>query len=170
MAAVGTREFGNAVHIFAEAIGRPGERRFRLQIVGESNDSALIWMEKEQLSSLGEAIDSVLREESYQYQRLPLDDTDEPGDFPFASDLDMRAGQLSLGLDRERRRVVIVAVSSDDESDSLRCEVEYRRAHELGRQISDTVAAGRPICPLCSGPIDPDEHVCVRTNGHHRQA
>jgi uncharacterized repeat protein (TIGR03847 family) len=35
------------------------------------------------------------------------------------------------------------------------------RAREL-------VAAGRPPCPLCGGPLDPDGHVCPRTNGHRK--
>ena len=27
-------------------------------------------------------------------------------------------------------------------------------------------AAGRPLCPLCGGPMDPNGHPCPRTNGH----
>jgi len=30
------------------------------------------------------------------------------------------------------------------------------------------VAAGRPPCPLCGNPLDPEGHVCPRQNGHHR--
>jgi hypothetical protein len=33
------------------------------------------------------------------------------------------------------------------------------RAQELMR-------GGRPICPMCSGAIDPDGHACPRSNGH----
>ena len=169
MSAVGTRDLGNSAHIFAEAIGRPGERRFRLQVIGESGDAASVWMEKEQLTALGEAIESVLRDEGYQYQRLPLDDAETPGVFPSAPDIDFRAGELSMGLNRDRQRLVIMASAAGD-TESLRCEIAYRRAHELRRQITDVVAAGRPTCRLCSGPIDPDGHVCVRKNGHHPQA
>ncbi|MBV9291748.1 MAG: DUF3090 family protein, partial [Frankiales bacterium] len=28
------------------------------------------------------------------------------------------------------------------------------------------VAAGRPPCPLCGNPLDPQGHVCPRQNGH----
>ncbi len=28
------------------------------------------------------------------------------------------------------------------------------------------VRAGRPLCPMCSQPKDPDGHVCPRSNGH----
>ena len=29
------------------------------------------------------------------------------------------------------------------------------------------VAAGRPPCPLCGRPLDPEGHVCIKTNGHN---
>jgi len=32
------------------------------------------------------------------------------------------------------------------------------------------VAAGRPPCPLCGLPLDPDGHVCPRQNGYRRRA
>jgi hypothetical protein len=28
------------------------------------------------------------------------------------------------------------------------------------------VAAGRPPCPLCGAPLDPQGHICPRRNGH----
>ncbi|MEX2081654.1 MAG: DUF3090 family protein, partial [Dehalococcoidia bacterium] len=31
----------------------------------------------------------------------------------------------------------------------------------------EVVAAGRPPCPLCTAPLDPAGHVCVKRNGHH---
>ena len=31
------------------------------------------------------------------------------------------------------------------------------------------VSAGRPPCPLCAEPLDPEGHVCVRLNGYHRR-
>lgn len=164
-----SRDLGSAIHIFAEAIGRPGQRRFRLQIIGAGGESASIWMEKEQLSALGDAIETVLKDEGYQYQRLPLDDSEPPAIFPSAPDIDFRVGQLSLGLNRDQQRIVVIAAMGAGEGDSVQCEADFRRAHELRRQIADVVSAGRPPCRLCGGPIDPDGHVCVRTNGHHRQ-
>ncbi|MGB6836081.1 MAG: DUF3090 family protein, partial [Dehalococcoidia bacterium] len=45
-------------------------------------------------------------------------------------------------------------------------------SQEQARAFSDmadaAVAAGRPICPLCDGSIDPEGHVCPRSNGHAR--
>jgi 5-methylcytosine-specific restriction endonuclease McrA len=30
------------------------------------------------------------------------------------------------------------------------------------------VAAGRPTCQFCGQPIDPDGHICPRSNGHKK--
>ncbi|MGH9041277.1 MAG: DUF3090 family protein, partial [Acidimicrobiia bacterium] len=30
----------------------------------------------------------------------------------------------------------------------------------------EAVVAGRPPCPLCGGPLDPEGHVCPKLNGH----
>ena len=34
------------------------------------------------------------------------------------------------------------------------------------RAAEALVAAGRPPCPICGQPLDPDGHVCPRSNGH----
>ena len=31
------------------------------------------------------------------------------------------------------------------------------------------IGAGRPDCPFCGNPIDPDGHLCVRANGFRRR-
>ncbi|MSY75448.1 MAG: DUF3090 family protein, partial [Actinobacteria bacterium] len=30
------------------------------------------------------------------------------------------------------------------------------------------VSAGRPACPFCSLPVDPNGHLCPRANGYRR--
>ena len=34
---------------------------------------------------------------------------------------------------------------------------------------ASVVKAGRPPCPLCGQPLDPEGHVCARLNGHRPQ-
>jgi uncharacterized repeat protein (TIGR03847 family) len=164
------RDFGVVIYVAAEAIGQPGQRRFRLRALNEPGESASLWLEKEQLNALGEAIDSVLRAESYQYQRLPLDDAGPEPVLPLDALIEMQVVQLSMGVNREAQHVVVIASDGDPDDAStvtLSIAFDYRRAYELRRQITDTVAAGRPACPLCSAPMDPSGHVCVRSNGHH---
>ncbi len=157
------------VHVAAEALGQPGQRRFRLQAINDEGDSAALWMEKEQLSAIGDAIETVLKDEGYEYQRLPLDDLESPPVFPYTAAIDMRAGQLSMGVNQDTQRIVLIgteAPENDEEPDSVTFEFDFRAGHELRRQIVDVVAAGRPPCPLCTAPMDPAGHVCVKRNGH----
>jgi uncharacterized repeat protein (TIGR03847 family) len=162
------REFGVLIHISAEAIGQPGQRRFRILAMNEEARSAFLWLEKEQLTALGEAIENVLRDEGFEYQASPLDDRPEPPVYPLNADIDFRLGQLSMGLDRDNRRIVLIASDgADEDTGAVNMSFEFRAAHELRLLITNVVAAGRPPCPLCTAPMDPAGHVCVRTNGHH---
>ncbi len=164
------RDFGEVSYVTAEAIGQPGQRRFRVRALNDNGESATLWLEKEQLNALGEAIDTALRSESYEYQRLPLDDRAPDPVLPLDAAVEIQIMQMSMGINREAQHVVVIASDGDPDDDStvtLTVAFDYRRAYELRRQITDTVAAGRPLCPLCSAPMDPAGHVCVRSNGHH---
>ncbi len=163
------RELGTVVHVSAEAIGEPGSRRFRLRAMSEAGDTASIWLEKEQLAALGEAIEKVLRDEGYEYTRVPLDDLEPDPVFPLSASIDFRAAQLSMGANAKSRSLVIIGTETADASapgDVVTMEIDFRRCYELRGQIRAVVAAGRETCPLCGGPIDPSGHVCVRSNGH----
>ena len=109
---------------------------------------------------------------------------------------EFRVGALSLGWDRETERVVIQAQAvsetdaaddsaddSDDEDDEpfleelddtategpdlLRVRITGAMARAFTKRSLEVVAAGRPPCQFCGQPIDPEGHVCARSNGHH---
>lgn len=44
------------------------------------------------------------------------------------------------------------------------------QARAMANEGIDAVAAGRPPCPLCGGPLDPEGHVCPRLNGHTQRS
>jgi uncharacterized repeat protein (TIGR03847 family) len=161
---------GDLIHIVAEAIGQPGRRTFRLHALNAAGETASIWMEKEQLAALGEAVQNVLNDQGFTYLPLPADDQGEEPVFPLNSDLEFRAGQMSMGVDPEERRIVITSAEAGAPDDAdvagVSMAFDYRRGHELSAQIREVVGAGRKPCPLCTGPLDPEGHVCVRTNGH----
>ena len=165
------RDLGELIYISAEAIGQPGQRRFRLRAMNERSELATLWLEKEQLIGLGEAIETMLKDEGFEYQRLPLEDRGQEPVLPLDALVEIQIAQLSMGLNRETRRVVLITGDSADPDDGsatvLQMEFDYRTGYELRTRITEVVAAGRPPCPLCTGPIDPAGHVCVKTNGHH---
>jgi uncharacterized repeat protein (TIGR03847 family) len=164
--------FGEVIAIVAEAIGQPGQRRFRLNAMNAGGRTATVWMEKEQLTALGDALETMLRDEGVEVRPRPPDDREETPVFPYRSSIDFQVGQLSMGVNRATRHVVIIAAEAGvDEANAagVTLEVDYQRSSELRLQIKAVVAAGRAPCPLCGGPVDPSGHVCPRKNGHHKQ-
>ena len=162
---------GPLIHISAEAIGQPGQRRFRLQALAGDGQSAALWLEKEQLNALSDAIETVLTDEGYDARPRPLDDLDPPPVFPLNASIEMQIGQLSMGVNHDTRHVVLIATdraeAGESDATTVTFEFDYRRASEFREQARGVVAAGRPPCPLCTAPMDPAGHVCVRTNGHN---
>src|SRR5918912_1433403 len=53
-------DFRVLTRLEAEALGRPGQRTFRLIVGNDRGETAVLWIEKEQLQALGEAIDRLL--------------------------------------------------------------------------------------------------------------
>jgi uncharacterized repeat protein (TIGR03847 family) len=162
-------DYGRAYSIDAEALGKPGERRFRLVVIS-GGQNACVWMEKQQLGSIGEWLKEMcdrLDEEN------PKDVPDvEPAPVPLNFELDIRARQLALGYQEEDDLFVIQAfdLEHDESADprpTFRCELIRGQARVLSRKIESVVSAGRPICPLCESPMDPGGHVCPRSNGHY---
>ena len=43
-------------------------------------------------------------------------------------------------------------------------------ARQFATRSNRVISAGRPPCPLCDEPLDPEGHICVRTNGYRRGA
>jgi uncharacterized repeat protein (TIGR03847 family) len=43
-------------------------------------------------------------------------------------------------------------------------------ARSFVQRALTVVAAGRPPCPFCGNPLDPDGHLCPRANGYRRLA
>ena len=163
-------EFGPVQHLSADAVGQPGQRRFRLRAISQGGAYAFIWMEKEQLSAIGEAIETTL--EHAGAELAPSLPAEPEAVFPLEAnlDLDVRAGRLSLGLNEETRSIVIVGAegATDAEGEAISLEFDFDTARRLRAQITEVVAAGRAPCPFCGAPIDPEGHVCPRSNGHRQ--
>jgi uncharacterized repeat protein (TIGR03847 family) len=167
-------------------VGDPGSRVFFLQ-AREGSRVVSVVLEKVQVAvladRLGDLLDElVLRGVDGAEEREGLTgDTaamDDPGSGVF------RVGTLSLGWDTAEELIVIEAREitdpdedeedeepDDDDADEdgpdlLRVRITARYAREFIARAMRVVAAGRPPCPLCGEPLDPQGHLCPRRNGH----
>lgn len=181
------RDLGVVQDLGAEAIGQPGQRRFRLFARSRAS-SAILWMEKEQLLNLSLVIDRMLAQISEgrilrveaQAGGLPTTQGELPDDFPATPDYDFRVGQLRLSFEGQRETFGLMAVPFEIEEDeqgepqiTLQAEealsflFTIEQAQALTIRITSLVTSGgRPICPLCHTPLDGGPHACVKQNGH----
>jgi uncharacterized repeat protein (TIGR03847 family) len=142
-------------------------------------------LEKQQSAILAERIDEVLDElmaEDGNPFSIPPAAPDglidnEPLDQPVEEQF--RAGAVGLGWDPSTAQIVIEAFplvdlpEGADEAELIEIEPEevlvvripVGSARAFSRRTRDVVLAGRPICPLCEEPMDPDGHVCTLPDG-----
>jgi uncharacterized repeat protein (TIGR03847 family) len=151
-------DFPNPDKIMVGVRGEVGNRLFLFQ-VREGRRLAIIKCEKIQLAALAEWISQVLLELG-RPDHLPEDFSLEP-----EYEMDFVAGEIAVSIDEEDQAIDIT-MSSDDEDSSLNVRLTKELAGGLAIAIVRLVEAGRPLCPLCGGPLDPKGHDCPRTNGH----
>jgi uncharacterized repeat protein (TIGR03847 family) len=175
----------------AGTVGAPGQRTFFLQ-ARSGGRVVSVALEKQQVAALAERIDELLDEVMSvegmaavipAVAPLALDDT-EPLDQPIAEEF--RAGTMTLSWDAEDHRVVIevfpfteAAVVSPEQlgedheepepDEIFLVRIAAAQARAFVKRAEQVIEAGRPSCPFCGGPIDPDGHLCVRANGFRRR-
>ena len=165
-------DLGAAEVLEAEAIGPPGQRRFRLRVTA-GDQTASIWCEKTQVSALAEAIQQVLaRHRRAGEGRRPSSRPLEP--FPDRASHDFLAGRIALGYDEDADSITLFATDVEqggaNPTPTLRVDLDRRAARLFTVQAEETLAGGRPACPLCKQPIEGAEHLCPRSNGHAENA
>ena len=175
-------EFNPPERFVAGTVGLPGERQFYLQARGGGR-TVNVTVEKVQVAALAERVDDVLlelrRRGTEVAAPLPAGLVDNaPLDVPIEPDF--RCGTLAIAWDPESERVVIEALAVGEEGDevvpltdatdgpdTLRVHLGAAAAKAFSTRAAQVVAAGRPDCVLCGQPMDPNGHVCPRSNGHH---
>src|SRR6187402_2716926 len=165
-------------------VGEPGQRTFFLQARSGARITS-VSLEKQQVAALSERIDQLLDEvmasdatQSVVPAVAPLGLEDsEPLEQPIEEEF--RAGTMTLSWDPDDERVVIevfpfteAAVVSPEQVDEdfeepepdeiFLVRLDAGTARAFVKRTERVVEAGRPTCPFCGGPVDPDGHLCVR--------
>lgn len=156
---------GEVQRFRTEALGEPGQRRFRLVVV-VNDETYIIWMEKQQMQALGLAIGQILEQAP---PRGPMIGSGGiPGDIDETTGNQFRLGRVELGFDEAGDSILIRAFDIQDEESVTGVAMRFSRSQsqEFIREAAVLGSAGRPLCPMCGQPIDPDGHVCPEQNGH----
>ena len=157
-------ELSNLNELRPEAMGEPGQRTFRILADGEAG-RAVVWLEKEQLFRLSLAIQQLIATLTEQEAVETVPDSGHADPTPY----DFKAVRLSVGHDTGTQMFVIDAhdeEADDDQTVTLRLWATNTRASEFATEGLRVCASGRPLCPLCAGPMDPEGHACPKVNGH----
>ena len=164
-------DFGRVDSIEPEAIGEPGDRRFRVRVVVGSKTASL-WMEKEQIAALSLALRRLLEQTKDTDPAGESAPVTSSGEFPAEADVDFKLSRLGIGHDEAATSISIFAydmevdTEDDDASPTFSCQITREQARVFGDRAEKIVNAGRPVCVLCGGPLDPSGHKCQRRNGH----
>ena len=159
--------FGPLSHVKAEAIGEPGQRTFRL-VLESGAASAYLWLEKEQLYQLAiyvqEIIVSIPESTRAREQEAP-----EPQWSGGITNLDFKVSKLAIGHNNSSNCFLILSHDIEEPEEgtaTLSFWLTLRQGEELAKDALKVCAAGRPRCFLCGQPINPEGHMCPRSNGH----
>lgn len=151
-------------HFTAGAVGPPGQRVFYLQ-AREGQTLVTLKSEKEQVRALGEYLATLL-------ERVPDGGEAKPSSLALLEPLEeaWAIGTIGVGYDEPSGRVVVVLTGvveeEGEEGPSARFAITRAQAAAFVDRAGELMRGGRPICPMCSGAIDPGGHACPRSNGH----
>jgi uncharacterized repeat protein (TIGR03847 family) len=169
----------------AGAIGEPGSRTFYLQARGGGRTVSVL-IEKVQVALLAERLTQLLTQlraagAGVPDEPAPADRDTSPLEEPVNPVL--RVGTMAIVWDVEDEVMVVEARElteadededeavetdedqADDETDLMRVHLTPGKALAFAERALEVVASGRPPCPFCGQPLNPEGHICVRRNG-----
>jgi uncharacterized repeat protein (TIGR03847 family) len=180
-------------HFTAGTVGPPGQRVFYMQ-GRESGVLVTLKVEKEQVRALADYLAGLLARLPTGGQAAAADveliepvepawvvaslgvgyDEDSDRVVIVANELSEPEDDESEGEDDDTETEspdppeLEASVDPADNPDTAvaRFRVTRGQAAAFVERTRSLVKAGRPLCPICNRPIDPDGHVCVRSNGH----
>ena len=182
--------FENPDRFVAGAVGQPGSRTFYLQ-AREGTRLITVSLEKVQVALLAERLTELLAEVRSRGADVPEEPpADEVDRAPLEEPLveTFRVGTMAIVWDGDDESVVVeareitegeaedeeeaqeteeaAAEETDEDNDLVRVHLEPRKALAFAARALEVVAAGRPPCPFCGQPLNPEGHICVRRNGY----
>jgi len=162
------------VFITVDAIGKPGERVFFIQ-GGTAALTITVLIEKIQIQSLAVGIEQFLVEISQRFPEL----AEASGEFEeermhIRPPLDpvFRVGEIGLAYDSDRDLICLIAREiltgemTPDDASVVRFWCTRSQFRAMCRWGLEVAGRGRPVCPQCGEPMDPEGHFCPKKNGH----
>jgi uncharacterized repeat protein (TIGR03847 family) len=165
-------------NITVDAIGKPGSRVFYIQ--GRKGDQIItLLIEKIQLQSLIMGINDFLDEIAERYpdlSEIQADFREEEMQIEPPVDPLFRVGDMGLAYDESEDRACVIAKETPPEEEKqeqgsvVRFWCTRAQLLAMANWAVVVVKRGRPICPQCGEPMEPEGHFCPKKNGHKKNA
>jgi uncharacterized repeat protein (TIGR03847 family) len=175
--------FDDPDRFIAGTVGEPGHRTFYLQ-AREGTSLVSVVIEKVQVAALAERLTELLDEVRRRGADVPETPAAEardsaPLDQPIVEAF--RVGAMTITWDGDEESILLEAramtedeegeavVDFDDDEDGpdvVRVRLEPAEALAFAHRAVELVDAGRPPCPFCGQPLNPEGHICARRNGY----
>ena len=165
--------FDDPDRFLAGTVGEPGDRAFFLQ-ARKGGALVSVGLEKTQVAALAERLDDLL---DAVEAPAPPSIAEEKGLEEPVVEL-FRVGAMALAWDAGTEAVVIEAQTptqdgeyaelpdeAEEGPDLLRVRIDAASARGFVRRAAALLGAGRPACPFCGQPLDPQGHFCPRESG-----
>lgn len=161
-------------HITTDAIGQPGQRTFYIQAWQDQRVVTLL-VEKVQIQSLAIGLEQYLEEVDGKYPNLPAANADyDETKMRISPPVDplFRVGELGLAYAPDRDLIILVAREilgdelDQEEASVVRMWCTRSQIMALCAWGLEVTGRGRPLCPQCGEPMEPEGHFCPKKNGH----
>jgi uncharacterized repeat protein (TIGR03847 family) len=180
--------FDSPDRFIAGTVGEPGHRAFFLQ-AKQGGSIISVAAEKTQVAVLAAnlaALLDTLAERGVEGIPAGADERvvdDEPLGEPLVEAF--RVGAMTIGWDSDRSTVMVqaAALTEDDEEDEaivealdededddgpdlIRVRLSPTDVRAFVARAARVIAGGRPLCPRCGEPLDPQGHICLRPTAY----
>jgi uncharacterized repeat protein (TIGR03847 family) len=108
------------------------------------------------------------RAEPIEIEIEAADEDDNDEDVPDIERDPESAAEVELDASLAASILAAFEAADDGEgTDILRVKMTAATARSFVKRAAHVVASGRPPCPLCGQPLDPQGHICPRRNGQY---
>lgn len=152
--------FDDCDFFVAGTVGEPGARVFYLQ-AGQDGTVVSLRCEKQHVAALAAHLSELF--------------ADLPPAVPDPNSRELKEpvsetwllGTLAFGFDTGTDRIMVIATELTEDPDpaEARFAITRGQAASLIATTEELLAGSRPVCRVCGLPMDPDGHVCPRSNG-----
>jgi len=159
------KDLGPAERFAAGAVGPPGSRVFYLEVTANAEVHSFP-CEKSQVADLAQRGLQLLVAAGLEIDESAVENIVATG-LPIGDPVTPSFRIASIAIAVVANEFITLVLGSPEGEEEVRFIVTAEQFRAMALIAARVVASGRPICPRCQLPMDPEGHRCPSSNGHH---